>query len=243
MVGALTAIIALAVFSTLLNLLVKIVPVDGWSTIALGVTGILVTIVVARTGYRIQGEVRNIQRETQDFLMGKVNSRSQRTSAIIDMCTSADQTFCAATFFPAVGIRDRPDYEPMTYLRALEVALSAGVEVTLISVSLEEAKEYCEGRDEFSKRCVMALEEVHRRLNEVQDRVIAGTLDGTLERWELAGSQLTVNMCYNDSTALIYHMSLDGEDEGAGFKSADDRVLEVARGGFSRYLALVGGGE
>lgn len=239
LVSVLVVIIVLAIISVLLNLLTGLPDVEGWDAAALAVIGVLVTLVVARTADSIQREVRKLQQEIQDFLMGKVNSRTQRTSAVIEICEKSDHKFRAATFFPAVGIRDNPDSEPMVYLKALEDALRKGVHVQLIFAPFDEARKYCKGSDDFSTRCLVALDEVEERLNELQKRADAGNLKGTLWKREIPGAQLTLNICYNDSAALIYHMSLDGKDAGAGFKSSDDRVREVAKGGFSRYRELL----
>lgn len=197
-------------------------PSNGWGAVVYGVVGVLVTLWVAHVAHGIQEEIRN-------FLMGKVNSRHERTDAVIAMCEEADSVFCAATFFPAVGIRDNPETKPSEYLIALEKALERDVNVSLVSVSFAEARQYCT-KKRFPAPSLKALDWIEKRLSELE-----GRFPDALSRREIAGNLMTTNVCFNDSSALLYHMSLVSDDDGAGFKSSDARILAVAEGGFSRY--------
>lgn len=202
---------------------------DGWHAAMYALLGIIATLWVADTAHRVQWEIRN-------FLMGRVNSRLERTDAVIELCESAVHEFRAATFFPAVGVRDDPEHGPTRYMNAIENALENEVEVTLVSISLDEALAYCRKRKrDFQQPCLDALDRIELRLKQLDKRF------PNFVRIEVVGKAITVNVCHNESTALIYHMSLgpeagnDSDDVGAGFKSSDARVVAVAKGGFSRY--------
>jgi hypothetical protein len=194
---------------------------EHWRTALFVVAGVLATLWVADTAHGVQQEIR-------DFLMERVNSRQQRTDAVIDLCACAAHEFRAATFFPAVGIRDEPKRYPGIYLRTLEEALARGVDVTLVSVSCAEARAYCEEK-EFGDASRDALMWIEERLNELSDR-----FKDSLTWITVPGEAITVNVCHNESTALMYHMSLK-DDDGDGFRSTDARIVAVAKGGFYRY--------
>jgi hypothetical protein len=194
---------------------------DHWRTACYVILGILATLWVAHTAHRVQQEIK-------DFLMERVNSRKQRTDAVVDLCRCAEREFRAVTFFPAVGIRDAPNRVPGVYLHAIEEALSNGVDVTLVSVSCEEAKNYCEEK-EFDNDSIEALSWVEERLNELSARFVDQFTWITVP-----GEAITVNVCHNESAALMYHMSLK-DDDGDGFRSTDARIVAVAKGGFDRY--------
>lgn len=194
---------------------------ESWRGAIFVLIGILATLWVAGTAQMVQEEIR-------DFLMERVNSRSQRTVAVIELCNCAVHEFRAVTFLPAVGVRDEPEHGPGEYLHAVEDALSRGVRVTLVSVSCDEAKAYCEGKD-FGDDSCDALGWIGGRLTELSER-----FEETLDWITVPGEAITVNVCHNESAALMYHMGLECDD-GDGFRSTDARILSVAKGGFSRY--------
>jgi hypothetical protein len=203
-------------------------PADGeWRDATYVFLGVVATLWVADTAHRVQSEIRN-------FLMGRVNSRLERTDAVIELCRAANHEFRAATFFPAVGVRDDPERAPTRYMAAIEDALERGVEVTLVSISLDEALAYSR-ENKFDQPCLDALERIELRMRQLDRRF------KKLMRIEVVGKAITVNVCHNESAALIYHMSLGvrqkeaGDDFGAGFKSSDARIVAIAKGGFSRY--------
>ncbi len=119
-------------------------------------------------------------------------------------------------------------------MAAIEDALERGVEVTLVSISLDEALAYSR-ENKFDQSCLDALERIELRMRQLDRRF------KKLIRIEVVGKAITVNVCHNESAALIYHMSLGikqreyGDDFGAGFKSSDARIVTIAKGGFSRY--------
>lgn len=192
-----------------------------WRNAVFVVIGVLATLWVADTAHTVQREIR-------DFLMERVNSRPQRTDAVIELCRSATHEFRAVTFLPAVGVRDDPTLTPGIYLRTLEEALSRKVKVTLVSVACSDAKAYCEEK-EFSDASIEALSWIENRLTELRERFPDG-----LTWITVPGEAITVNVCHNESTALMYHMGLK-KDDGDGFRSTDARILAVAKGGFGRY--------
>ncbi len=194
---------------------------SDWRNAVFVVIGVLATLWVADTAHSVQREIR-------DFLMERVNSRPQRTYAVIELCASATHQFRAVTFLPAVGIRDDPALAPGIYLRTLEEALAREVKVTLVSVSCSDAKAYCEEK-EFSDASIEALGWIENRLTELRER-----FPDRLTWITVPGEAITVNICHNESTALMYHMGLK-KDDGDGFRSTDARILAVAKGGFCRY--------
>jgi hypothetical protein len=193
--------------------------------------GVLVTLIVADVANFLQENVHKVQLEIQSFLMERVSTRRKRADVIIDLCKNANGEFRAVTFFPAVGIQDDPTHVPAEYLQSLEAALVKGVEITLFSVSFDEAKAYCTKHTEsFGNVSVDALVWIQARLEELVSRF------GNLTWKTLAGDRITVNVCHNEVDALMYHIGLI-DDKGSGFKSTDARILEVAKGVFSRYEA------
>lgn len=192
-----------------------------WRDAAFVVIGVLATLWVADIAYTVQREIR-------DFLMERVNSRPQRTHAVIELCRCATHEFRAVTFLPAVGVRDDPALAPGIYLRTVEEALARNVKVTLVSVSSADARAYCEEK-EFSDASIEALGWIENRLTELRER-----FPERLTWITVPGEAITVNVCHNESTALMYHMGLK-KDDGDGFRSTDARILAVAKGGFSRY--------
>lgn len=206
--------------------LTSVPPDSAWREATFVFLGIAATLWVSDIAYRVQWEVRN-------FLMGRVNSRLERTDAVIELCESANHEFRAATFFPSVGVRDDPERGPTRYLAAIENALERGVEVTLVSVSLLEALAYSR-ENKFDQSCLDALDRIELRMKQLDQRF------KSMNRIEVVGKAITVNVCHNESAALIYHMSLGvkakgADDFGAGFKSSDARIVAIAKGGFSRY--------
>lgn len=201
----------------------QIPPGSSWRNTIFVVIGVLATLWVADIAYTVQREIR-------DFLMERVNSRPQRTNAVIELCRCATHEFRAVTFLPAVGVRDDPAVAPGVYLRAVEEALAAprNVKVTLVSVSCADARAYCEEK-EFSDASIEALDWIENRLTELRER-----FPDQLTWITVPGEAITVNVCHNESTALMYHMGLK-KDDGDGFRSTDARILAVAKGGFSRY--------
>jgi hypothetical protein len=120
------------------------------------------------------------------------------------------------------------------YLRAIEKALLQEVDVTLVSVSCAEALAYCEDNG-FSEGSCEALVWIGVRLEELSERFNNKHSKNRLTWITVPGEAITLNVCHNESTALIYHMSLGDEDDGDGFRSTDARIVAVAKGGFSRY--------
>jgi hypothetical protein len=196
-------------------------PSEDWRTAVYVFLGLLVTVVVADTADIIQRQIR-------DFLMERVNSRNERTAAVIGLCREAAHEFRAVTYFPVVGLRDEPDFAPAEYLRAIEGALDEEVDVTLVSISCEEAKRHCEEQG-FGTRSVEALDWIAQRLEGLERRFADRFTVITVPP-----SAITVNICHNESSALMYHVGLD-DDDGSGFKSTDARIVAVAKGGFARY--------
>jgi hypothetical protein len=206
-------------------------PSNSWRTAVYVLIGVIVTLIVADVANFLQEKVHKVQLEIQTFLMERVNTRQKRARVIVELCQSADAEFRAVTFFPAVGIQDDPAQVPAEYLQSLEAALVRGVKVMLISVSCEEAKAYCtENTGTFSGVHTDALVWIKARLEELGSRFDNLTWETT------SGNMITVNVCHNESTALMYHMGLV-DDKGSGFKSTDARILEVAKGVLSRYVA------
>lgn len=204
---------------------------DGWRTALYVLLGVAVTLVVATTTDGVHRKIQGVQWEIRDFLMERVNSRNERTAAVIDLCRKASHEFCAVTFFPAVGIRDDPESAPGEYLHALEEALAKKeIRVTLVSVSCEEAREYCKQNSGFHPASYDALDWIGDRLKGLERR-----FPERLELIHVPGEAITVNVCHNESTALMYHMSMTNDD-GAGFRSTDARIVAVAKGAFSRYM-------
>jgi hypothetical protein len=204
-------------------------PSTSWRSLLYFLLGVMVTIAIAYMSDVVQDTIHRVQLEIKDFLMEMVNSRHERTAAMIDLCRNAAHEFCAVTYLPVVGIQDDPETAPGEYLRALEEILLKEASVTLVSVSCREAREYCEARDEFDDSSRDALLWVEERL--------AGLVRRFPEKFQvitIPGEAITVNVCHNDSTALMYHVGLDG-DSGAGFKSTDARIVAVAKGGVERY--------
>jgi hypothetical protein len=190
-------------------------------------------LIVADVANYLQENVQKVQLEIQKFLLEQVNTRQKRAAAVIDICQIADTEFRAVTFFPAVGVQDDPTDVPAKYLLALEAALVRGVRITLISVSGKEAKAYCRNNPkEFTEASTDSLGWIQARLEELE-----GRFDNL--RWRTTtGDMIAINVCHNESAALMYHMGLDG-DSGSGFRSTDARVLDVAKGVFSRYRRYI----
>jgi hypothetical protein len=188
------------------------------------VAGLLVSLGAAYSTELGQDEIRN-------FLMKRVNSRRERTAAVISLCEKAEEEFCAVTYFPVVGIQDDPGSAPGKYLNALEKILEEKmVEVTLVSVSCAEAREFAKERS-FRKSSLNALNWVEGRLAELVNR-----FPERLTWITVPGSAITINVCHNGSTALLYFMS-PTDDKGSGFMSNDPKVLAVAEGGVNRYAS------
>jgi hypothetical protein len=188
--------------------------------------GILVTVVVADAADLVQ-------RQIHDFLMERVNSRSERTEVVTELCKEASHEFHALTFFPVVGIWDDPEHAPWRYLLALEEALGRGVEVELVSVSCEEAQEYCDKADPpHGSASQDTLAWAEERLSELARR-----FPDSFKRAVIPGEAITINICHHESAALMYHMGLK-EDTGSGFRSTDARIVDVAKGGLQRYLTF-----
>ncbi|HEX4465014.1 MAG TPA: hypothetical protein VH042_10280 [Solirubrobacterales bacterium] len=202
-------------------------PSNSWRTAVYVLIGVIVTLVVADIANFIQEKIHKVQVEIQNFLVEIVNTRQKRAAAVIDLCRTADREFRAVTFFPAVGVQDDPKRVPAQYLQALEEALEGDVDVTLVSVSCEEAKQYCTERG-LKEGSSEALTWIESRLKELDGRF------DTLTWITVPGDQITINVCHNESAALMYHMAL-ASDEGSGFKSTDARIIDVAKGGFERY--------
>ena len=211
-------------------------PSNDWRTALYVLLGILVTLVLANTSDVVQRKIQKVQFEIRDFLMERLGNRHERTAAVIELCRTAGHEFRAVTYFPVVGIQDDPKTAPAEYLRALEETLAKEVKVTLVSVSCTEARRYCE-LENFDEASIETLEWVEDRLKGLSSR-----FPDNLELITVPGDAITVNVCHNDSTALMYHVDLkddkddDSEkDKGFGFKSADARILAVAKGGVTRY--------
>jgi hypothetical protein len=208
-------------------------PSNDWRTALYVLLGVIVTLVVADTADVVQQKIQGVQLEIRDFLMERVNSRHERTEAVIELCKSATHEFRAVTLFPVVGIQDDPETAPGDYLRAVEEALQNEAKVTLVSMSCDEAKQYCESR-KLSDQSMRALNWVDERLAGLVNR-----FPHRLEVITVPGDTITVNVCHNDSTALLYHVGLQ-DDDGAGFRSTDARVVAVAKGGVARYTRFNG---
>jgi hypothetical protein len=211
-------------------------PSNDWRTALYVLLGILVTLVLANTSDVVQGKIQKVQFEIRDFLMERLGSRHERTAALIELCRTAGHEFRAVTYFPVVGIQDDPETAPAEYLRALEETLAKEVDVTLVSVSCTEARRHCE-LENFGDASTEALEWVEDRL-----KGLARRFPNNLELITVPGDAITVNVCHNDSTALMYHVDLKNDkdldqeqNKGFGFKSADARILAVAKGGVTRY--------
>jgi hypothetical protein len=195
---------------------------SGARAAAYAVAGVGCTVFVAFNQERIQEEIRR-------FLMERVNSRRARTRLVIDLCREAEDEFRAVTFFPVVGIQDDPKSSPREYLNALETKLEVDhVEVTLVSMSCAEARDYCLERG-FNHGSIKALDWVEPRLEGLIRR-----FPDLLTVITIPGAAITVNLCHNHQTALIYHIDPEG-DKGSGIKSNDRDVVEVAKGGVTRY--------
>lgn len=186
------------------------------------IVGVGCTVFVAINQGKIQEEIRR-------FLMERVNSRSARTRLVIDLCRKAEDEFRAVTFFPVVGIQDDPKSSPREYLNVLEKRLEDdGLEVTLISMSCAEARDYCLDRG-FNHGSIKALDWVEIRLKGLIDRFPDLLTVITVPR-----AAITVNLCHNHEAALIYHIDPEG-DRGSGFKSNDRDLVDFAKGGVTRY--------
>ena len=213
-------------------------PSSAWRTALYAAVGVGVTLAAAYwTGVveerREEAEQRMVgsQVEIRDFLMKRVNSRRERTAAVISLCENAVEEFCAVTYFPVVGIQDDPGTAPSEYLSALEKILEEKrAEVTLVSVSCAEAREFAVERN-FRKNSLNALDWVEGRLEELVNR-----FPERLTMITLPGSAITINVCHNGSAALVYFMS-PSDDKGSGFMSNDPKVLAVAEGGMTRYAS------
>lgn len=204
-------------------------PSNSWRTAVYVLIGVIATLIVADIANFLQEKVHKVQLEIQTFLMEQVNTRQKRAAAAIDICQIADTEFRAVTFFPAIGIQDDPTDVPAKYLLSLEAALVRGVKITLISVSGEEAKTYCRNNPEaFADASTESLGWIQARLEELVGRF------NNLEWITITGDRITINVCHNESAALMYYLGLDG-DSGSGFRSTDARVVDVAKGVFSRY--------
>lgn len=206
------------------------IPEDPESRAAVyAILGVGMTVIATFLTEKTQGRIARDQSSIKNFLMRQVNSRPARTNAVIELCKEAETEFCAVTYFPVVGIQDDPDFAPLEYLNTLEGKLAKGVKVVLVSVSCAEARKYCE-ETKFSKgsASIKALARVEGRLTYLRTH-----FPDDLTVITVPGSAITVNVCHNDSTALLYHMS--PVDEGSGFQSNYPLVLDVAKGGAQRY--------
>lgn len=226
----------------LLTLLIAVttqtgVPPSAWRVALYTAIGVGVTLAAAYwTGAleerRQEAEERMVgsQIEIRDFLMQRVNSRRERTAAVISLCKEANTEFRAVTFFPVVGIQDDPGSAPREYLNTLEERLDDEVEVTLVSVSCAEARAFGAERN-FSAASLKALDWIEERLQGLLRRY-----PDRLTMITIPGSAITVNVCHNESTTLMYFMSAI-DDQGFGFKSDDPLVRTVAKGGAARYAS------
>lgn len=205
----------------------------NWRTAIYTVLGLLLTLAAAYSDGKSQRKIQRGQEDIRTFLMERVNSRKERTAAVIELCKNAGTVFRAVTYFPVVGIQDDPDSAPSAYLNALEESLKTNVKVTLVSASCEEARGYCEQQD-FGAASLKAMDWIEGRLNELRLR-----FPEKLTIITLPGSAITVNVCHNDSTALMYYMSPEDDDGSAGFKSTDPLILAVGKGGADRYISYM----
>jgi hypothetical protein len=199
------------------------------------VLGGIMSVLVAFLGLQGQKRVETGQDFIQSFFTDQVNSRSRRTKAVIEICKEADIEFRAVTYFPVVGIQDAPKSAPFEYLNLLESKLNAGKKVVLVSVSCSEARKYCEEKAMYFPQVTDSL----RALAKVESRLtdLAKHHTENLTLTTVPGSAITVNVCHNETTALMYHMTpkTEADDNGSGFTSRDPLVVSVAKGGAERY--------
>jgi hypothetical protein len=202
---------------------------NSWRTAAYVLIGVMVTLIVADVANFIQEKIHKVQVEIQNFLVEIVNTRQKRSDAVIELCRKADREFRAVTFFPAVGVQDNPRRKPGEYLQVIEDALERDVEVTLVSATCDDVEAYCvEKSEDFKDASSKALIWIETRLRELDDRF------DKLKLIRVPGERITVNICHNESAALMYHIALTS-DKGSGFRSTDARIVDVAKGGFERY--------
>jgi hypothetical protein len=204
-------------------------PSSDWRGALYTALGLLISLAAAYSAGTAQEESVETQKEIHKFLMEKVNSRSQRTATVISLCENAEQMFRAVTYFPVVGVQDAPDSAPREYLNALEKLLEGGtVEVTLVSVTCAEAREFAIQRN-FGQDSLNALEAAEKRLDWLKRRY-----PGRFRMTTVPGSAITINVCHNHEAALIYFMSAEN-DKGYGFKSNDSLIRDIAEGSAIRY--------
>jgi hypothetical protein len=199
------------------------------------VLGGIMSVLVAFLGLQGQKRVETGQTRIQSFFTAQLNSRHDRTNAVIEICEKAKTEFCAVTYFPVVGIQDDPDSAPFEYLNMLERKLNAKKRVVLVSVSCAEARKYCEEKAVYFPRVKDSLKALAKVESRLTDLVKHHTEHLTLIT--VPGSAITVNVCHNESTALMYHMTprTEADDNGSGFTSRDPLVVSVAKGGAERY--------
>jgi hypothetical protein len=228
LVVAVVCLTVLVVISTLLS----IPSSPNWRSAIYVILGFLISWVATRsTDLNQVAMQQQTQEEIRKLFMQRVSSRSERTAAVISLCKDAESIFRAVTYFPVVGIQDNPKSAPSEYLNALESILKKEeVEVTLVSVSCAEAREFAIRRN-FGQDSLNALEWAEERL-----RGLTRRYRNHLRIVTVPGSAITMNVCHNHKSALVYFMS-PTEDNGKGFKSNDPVVLEVAEGGATRYAS------
>lgn len=227
-----TTTFALGAVLTLLVVATTVLDTPSPELRAAGYTaiGFVISLVAAYSTGVTQGRLHDTQEEIRNVLMDRVNSRQERTEAVIEICKEATEEFRAVTYFPAVGIQDDPDNAPRRYLNALETLLKDEVKVTLVSVTCAEARIFGAER-EFSHTSLRALDYVEERLESLLRHY-----SDDLTIITLPGSAITLNVCHNHKTALVYYMS-PIDDRGLGFKSSDDLIKRVAKGGATRYAS------
>lgn len=210
---------------------------DAWLGAAYVILGLTVTMWVAFIAHESQ-------KDLSAFLFGKVDTRQKRTEEIIRLCEQSNDHFFAVTSLPAVGIRDSgAEKDSDDFLKALGRALDRGVEVTLISAERDACEEMCKNFDgvdpDDESRCMRALNNVCTRYREYNE--LASNGSRIKFRWhQIPRAGLTLHLCCNDSTALMYDLSLkdDRGDRGWAFISSDSRILHIVEGTFDRYKAL-----
>jgi hypothetical protein len=227
-----TTTFALGAVLTLLVVVTTVLDIPSSDLRAAGYTaiGFVISLIAAYSTGVTQGRLNDTQEEIRKVLMDRVNSRQERTQAVIEICEQAQEEFRAVTYFPAVGIQDDPDNAPRKYLNALENLLEDEVKVTLVSVTCAEARIFGAER-EFSNASLKALDYVEERLESLLRHY-----SDDLTIITLPGSAMTLNVCHNHETALIYFMS-PIDDRGMGFRSSDSLIKQVAKGGATRYAS------
>jgi hypothetical protein len=103
-----TTTFALGAVLTLVVAITTVIDLPSSDLRAAGYTaiGFVLSLMAAYSTGVTQEKIQIAQKEIRNILMDKVNSREERTQAVIKICEEAKQEFRAVTYFPAVGIQD-----------------------------------------------------------------------------------------------------------------------------------------